>query len=80
MCCYCTPHHVIGKEDGSGLYTHGLCWKAALREDVKWYAGKFCRALRRIFRTENALVITAALYFGGQLVRWGFNGFAIVGK
>lgn len=72
-CCYCVPRHIIGTDNGSP-YSDGLCWKAGLREDVKWYAPIVGRIV-----CENALVILAVGYLAAQLVRWGLNGFRILG-
>ena len=73
ICDYCNPMHVIGVDDGSGVYSHGLCWKAARVEDFKWYAPKVVHLL------ENAVVILALAYLAAQLVRWSLNDFSVVG-
>ena len=40
-----------------------------------------CRRGKPLFMTikQNAVAILAAVYFIGQIVRWGMNGFRIVG-
>jgi hypothetical protein len=63
----------MGHDDGSGIYSDGLCWKAALREDVKWYAPIV------LHRAEQLVLPVALVYFVAQLIRWHLMGFRIVG-
>lgn len=72
-CCYCTPKHNIGPDDGSGVYSDGMCRWAAFKEDVKWYAPQ-------ILRSAERLILPLALgYFAAQLARWSMEGFRIIG-
>jgi len=69
-CCWCKAPHIMGSDLGAP-YTDGMCWKAELREDVKWYApivGRF---------VENSVLVVALIYISAQLVRWWLNGFKI---
>lgn len=76
-CCYCTPKHIIGPDHGEP-YTDGLCAKAYAIESVRIF---FRWQLPRYLRTaETWLTRTAVVYFLAQMVRWGLNDFAIVGK
>ena len=71
-CAWCVPKHIIGPDLGEP-YSDGLCWKAALREDVKWYAPIWAR------RAEQAILPVALIYFAWQLLRWHSVGWRIIG-
>lgn len=72
-CVYCKTPHVLGQNFGPP-YTDTLCWKAVLREDVKWYAPIWARAV------EAAIGPLALIYLACQVFRWSTVGFKIVGN
>lgn len=54
VCCYCTPHHIMGEVPGpEGVITHGVCAWAYTKEMVKIYLKVFC--------TWTAVFLTAVV-------------------
>lgn len=84
-CAYCVPRHIIGKDDGSGIYTDGMCKVAYYRESVKllvhyqipiFFRSRVAPFLRQ---AENLFWQLALVYLLLQILRWSLNDFGVVG-
>lgn len=80
VCCMCKPHHIISKDDGSGIMTHGCCTWAYIKESAKFYWGRLVQFSILVWGVMGALAYAfAVLYLMAHLLLWASRGFPIYG-